>query len=276
MIDIGANLGHNSFADDLDQVIERARDAGIEHIVVTGTDLDENEKASALASRFRGYLSATAGVHPHHADEVQNCATWSDQLRKQLVDESVRAIGETGLDFHRNFASIENQRKVFGMQLDLAEELQMPVFVHERDTLGEVATMLDARKVRIAGAVVHCFTGTREDLVRYLDAGFLIGITGWVCDERRGGRLRELIPEIPDDRLMIETDAPYLTPRNMPKPFPRRNEPANLIWTLKVLAELRGQGESELARITAQNARSFFSIGGSRPCPPQACELARQ
>ena len=268
MIDIGANLGHMSFNDDLDEVIEVAKAKGVQRIIVTGTSSEESTKALELSHRYPGMLSSTAGVHPHHADEAATLSTWLDELKRLAADEKVCALGETGLDHHRNFASRENQKRVFGMQLDLAEELQKPVFVHERDTAGAVAEMLEARKSSICGAVVHCFTGTREDLLRYLDAGFMIGITGWVCDERRGAPLQALVKEIPDDRLMIETDAPYLTPRNMPRPYPRRNVPANLVWVLRQLAELRKQDEERLAEITASNARRFFSLGDSTPGTP--------
>ncbi len=268
MIDIGANLGHSSFLDDLEEVIQAARSTGVQRIIVTGTDLEESNKALRLASRFPEMLSCTAGVHPHHADEVAGSSTWLEELKCLADSGQVCALGETGLDHHRNFASRENQRRVFGMQLDLAEELQKPVFVHERDTAGEVAEMLESRKSSIRGAVVHCFTGTLEDLQRYLDAGFMIGITGWVCDERRGAPVQALVKEIPDDRLMIETDAPYLTPRNMPRPYPRRNVPSNLVWVLRKLAELRKQDEEGLAEITANNARRFFSLGDGDPSTP--------
>ncbi len=260
MIDIGANLGHNSFLDDLEEVIRAAKDQGVQHIIVTGTGLEENDKALQLARAYPQMLACTAGVHPHHADEVAGSSTWLDELKRVAVQKTVCALGEMGLDHHRNFASREHQRRVFGMQLDLAEELRKPVFVHERDTGGEVAEMLEGRKSSIQGAVVHCFTGARDDLRRYLDAGFMIGITGWVCDERRGAPLQALVKDIPDDRLMIETDAPYLTPRNMPRPYPRRNVPANLVWVLKKLAELKNQDEEELAETTADNARRFFSL----------------
>lgn len=260
MIDIGANLSHNSFLDDLEEVIHAAKAKGIQRIIVTGTGLEENEKALALACRYPDMLACTAGVHPHRADEMTNSSTWLDELKRTAADQTVCALGEMGLDHHRGFASRESQKRVFGMQLDLAEELQKPLFVHERDTGGEVADMLEARKSSLRGAVVHCFTGSREDLRRYLDAGFMIGITGWVCDERRGAALQALAKDIPDDRLMIETDAPYLTPRNMPRPFARRNVPANLVWVLKKLAELRRQDEAMLAEITADNARRFFSL----------------
>lgn len=265
MIDIGANLSHDSFIPDLEEVIQAAKKSGVQRIIVTGTDSESNKKALALTRRYPETLACTAGVHPHHADDIATSSTWLDELQRLATDEKVCALGETGLDHHRNFASRENQRRVFGMQLDLAEELHMPVFVHERDTGGEVAEMLESRKSSLCGAVVHCFTGTREDLVRYLDAGFLIGITGWVCDERRGARVQALVKEIPNDRLMIETDAPYLTPRNMPRPYPRRNVPANLVWVLRQLAQLRRQDEEALAETTANNARRFFSLSDSDP-----------
>lgn len=263
MIDIGANLGHKSFDGDLEAVLSHAKDAGISHIVVTGTDMEGNFKAMALVDQFPDFLSCTAGVHPHHADEILENPAWLDELKALALDARVCALGETGMDFQRNFADPRNQESVFAAQLDLAEEVGKALFVHERDTGGRVADLLCARRARIVGAVVHCFTGTREDMVRYLDAGFMIGITGWVCDERRGDRVRELVPSIPDDRLMIETDAPYLTPRNMPKPYPRRNQPANLTWVLTQLAELRGQDTAFLAEVTANNARRFFGLDGS-------------
>ncbi len=241
--------------------MESAVRAGIIRMIVTGTSLDENPKALALAQQYPDLLACTAGVHPHHADEVWALPDWLDTLARDAQAPQVCALGETGLDYHRGFASHENQQRVFGAQLDLAESVGKPLFVHERDTDGALADMLIARKSSIAGAVVHCFTGTQEDLARYLDAGFMIGVTGWLCDERRGARLQQLIASVPEDRLMIETDAPYLTPRNMPKPFPRRNEPANLVWVVSKLAELTGRDEVEIGHITAQNARRFFSLG---------------
>ena len=260
MIDIGANLGHPSFESDLEEVLQSAFEAGVQQMIVTGTSLSENKRALALAEKYPARLACTAGVHPHHADEVWPKPGWLDELACSAAHKAVCALGETGLDFHRGFASRENQRHVFGAQLDLAETLKKPLFIHERDTEGTLADMLVARRSSIVGAVVHCFTGRRQELFRYLDAGFMIGVTGWLCDERRGARLAELVVEIPEDRLMIETDAPYLTPRNMPKPFARRNEPANLVWVVKKLAELTGRDEARIEQATAQNARRFFSL----------------
>ncbi len=269
MIDTGVNLVHSSFASDLEAVIDAAEASGVEQMIVTGTSVAISRQALALTTQYPGRLACTAGVHPHHADETGASPAWVDALRQLAGKTEVCALGETGLDYHRNYSARKAQRRAFGLQLELAEELRKPVFVHERDTGGEVADMLVAHSARLAGAVVHCFTGSREDLTRYLDAGCLIGITGWVCDERRGQRLQALAGEIPDDRLMIETDAPYLTPRNMPRPYPHRNVPANLVWVLKKLAELRRQDETTLARITADNARRFFSLGpgaAQTPC----------
>ncbi len=263
MIDIGANLSHKSFARDLHDVMQSAIDAGIDRMIVTGTSLTENEKALALAKKYPDLLACTAGVHPHHADEVCASSGWLDTLARSAEAPKVCALGETGLDYHRGFASRKNQQRVFGAQLDLAETVKKPLFVHERDTEGALADMLIARSSSIAGAVVHCFTGTRRDLVRYLDAGFMIGVTGWLCDERRGARLQELVKCVPEDHLMIETDAPYLTPRNMPKPFPYRNEPANLVWIVKKLAELTAREAAQIKFSTAENARRFFSLGCS-------------
>ena len=260
MIDIGANLHHSSFSDDLPDVIARALEAGVKGMIVTGTSLEENRKALAMAKQQPSVLACTAGVHPHHADKVLSSPGWLDDLARAAEHDKVCALGETGLDFHRRIASHEGQRRVFGAQLDLAETIKKPLFVHERDTDGALADMLLARKSSIAGAVVHCFTGTQEDLFRYLDAGFMIGVTGWLCDERRGLRLQELVARIPEERLMIETDAPYLTPRNMPKPFARRNEPANLAWIVKKLCELTGRDEARIEEATAVNARRFFSL----------------
>lgn len=266
MIDIGANLSHTSFEHDLPAVIESARNVGVERMIVTGTGLVENTRALEAARAYPDVLGCTAGVHPHHADEVVATDGWLDELANTARHPEVCALGEMGLDFHRGFASHENQRRVFGAQLDLAETIRKPLFVHERDTGGALADMLVSRRSKLAGAVVHCFTGTREDLVRYLDAGLMVGVTGWLCDERRGARLQALVSEIPEDRLMIETDAPYLTPRNMPKPYPRRNEPANLVWVVRKLAELTGRDEARVMRVTADNARRFFSLTeGQKP-----------
>ena len=251
MIDIGANLTHSAFAPDLDEVLARARQAGVETIIVTGTTLEESRQASSLRLPF------TAGVHPHHARDC-NDETIS-QLK--LLSENPRcvAIGECGLDFNRNYSPHPDQEKWFVAQLELGLNLGKPLFLHSRDAHPRFAQILKGHSVR--KAVAHCFTGERDELRAYLDLGLYIGITGWICDERRGKHLLELVREIPRDRLLLETDSPYLTPRDMrPQPKARRNEPAFLPHILKTVARALGRPAEEVAAETARNAKELFSL----------------
>jgi TatD DNase family protein len=264
VIDIGVNLLHDQFADDREQVLARAAAAAVTHVVITGTDLPTSAAAADYVARRAVSVPAlfcTAGVHPHHASEV--AGDWLARLRALAAHPAVRAIGETGLDFHRNFSPPEVQEQVFRAQLDLAGELQMPVFVHDREAGRQVASHLQDAAVPPGDVVVHCFTGSARDLERYLALGCWIGITGWVCDRRRGETLRGLVPEIPTDRLLVETDAPFLRPHDAPRDrHGRRNEPALLSYVVRRLAELYGMDEADLAGITAANARRFFRLPG--------------
>ena len=258
MIDIGANLTHRSFEADRDEVLSRARSAGVTGIVVTGTSVAESREALRLAATNANVWS-TAGVHPHEAKSVS--AGWIDDIAALASKPKVVAIGEAGLDFNRNFSPPADQRDVFAAQVELAGRLDMPLFVHDRDSEGETARLLAEHRAKPDRVVIHCFTGSAEDLDTWLHAGYYIGITGWICDPRRGGELRTLAPRIPSDRLLIETDAPYLMPRTMrSKPRSRRNEPAFLIEVANALAELRGTAAAELAETTAENARRAFRL----------------
>ena len=258
MIDIGANLTHRSFEADRDEVLSRARSAGVTGIVVTGTSVAESREALRLAATNANVWS-TAGVHPHEAKSVS--AGWIDDIAALASKPKVVAIGEAGLDFNRNFSPPADQRDVFAAQVELAGRLDMPLFVHDRDSEGETARLLAEHRAKPDRVVIHCFTGSAEDLDTWLHAGYYIGITGWICDPRRGGELRTLVPRIPSDRLLIETDAPYLMPRTMrSKPRSRRNEPAFLIEVANALAELRGTAAAELAETTAENARRAFRL----------------
>lgn len=259
LIDIGANLTNPAFAEDLDAVMRRAIESGIERIIVTGTDLASSEAGVALCARYTPHLYCTVGIHPHDSASVP--VDWIDRLEKLTANRAVRAIGETGLDFNRNYSPQPVQRDVFDAQLALAARLQLPVFVHDRDSNGAVADALTRHRAALRDVVVHCFTGTEADLRRYLDLGCHIGITGWVCDERRGSALKQLVPQIPDDRLLIETDAPFLLPRTMtPRPKSRRNEPGYLIWVARTVAEARGQTMEVVNGITQANARRVFRL----------------
>ena len=255
LTDIGANLTHASFREDLDAVVARARAAGVAQIVVTGTTVEESRRAAEIAERFGLY--STAGVHPHHAREC-GPRTVAD-LHEIARHPRVVAIGECGLDFNRNYSPHPDQEKWFVAQLELGMELDKPLFLHSRDAHPRFAEIVKSH--RPTRAVAHCFTGEREELMAYLELGLYIGITGWICDERRGKHLLALVREIPPERLLLETDAPYLTPRDMrPQPKARRNEPAFLPHILHTVARALGRPAEEVAALTTRNAATIFSL----------------
>ncbi|WP_307206285.1 TatD family hydrolase [Paenibacillus harenae] len=257
IIDIGVNLMHRSFHQDREQVVERAVANQVEPLILTGTSLRNSTDAARYASRYPGKLFATAGIHPHDAKSCDGQTM--AKLRQLAALPQVVAIGECGLDYNRDFSPRDVQRKWFAEQIRLAFELDMPLFLHEREAFSDFAAILKENEVK--HAVVHCFTGTQTELKAYLEMGFHIGITGWICDERRGKHLRELVRQIPLDRLMIETDAPFLTPRDMKeKPADGRNEPAFLRHILHTVAQCIGKPEDEVAESTTKTATAFFRI----------------
>jgi TatD DNase family protein len=259
LIDIGANLTNKAFHNDLDNVIGRAQAAGVRTIVVTGTSLDASERALELSNGRAPTLYATAGVHPHDAKTFTE--TTAAQLKALAANPAVRALGECGLDYNRKFSPRDAQLHAFEAQLELAAELGLPLFLHDREAHHDLHMLLKRYRTRIAGGVVHCFTGTREELHAYLDLDLHIGITGWICDERRGLELRALIRDIPPGRMMLETDAPYLLPRTLrPAPAHRRNEPAFLTHVLAAVAQFSGRPAREVAEETTRTARAFFGI----------------
>ncbi|MFA5548539.1 MAG: TatD family hydrolase [Porticoccaceae bacterium] len=265
LVDIGVNLASERFDKDRDEVLARARDAGIGHCVITGTSAQGSHDAVMLCERygeqFPGMLSCTVGVHPHEAGN--HTPETSRQLRALAIEHPqwVKAIGETGLDFNRNFSTPVAQEKAFEAQLELASELGLPLFLHERDAAERQYQILRSWRDNIRNAVIHCFTGGRTSLYRYLDLDLYIGITGWICDERRGLELQSLVAEIPLQRLMIETDAPYLTPRTLTaKPKTGRNEPAFLVEVLQGVAAHRPESEAEIALATRNNSFEFFGL----------------
>lgn len=259
LVDIGANLTHDSFDPDRDEVIRRAEDAGVGFFILTGASENGSRDALALARQHPGRMRATAGVHPHHAADYS--ARLEATLETLLEDPLTVAVGECGLDYFRNFSPVEAQRHAFQKQLELAVRVQKPVFLHQRDAHGDFVSMLSQYLERIPRAVAHCFTGDGDMLDTYLDMGLYIGITGWICDERRGRHLKDIVNRIPLDRLMIETDAPYLLPRSLePKPKSRRNEPAFLPEVLRIVAESYAQPAPLIAEATTENAKRFFAL----------------
>ena len=259
LVDIGANLAHDSFDADREAVLARAREAGVAAMVVTGSTLDDTNKAIALCRRHPDSLRATAGVHPHHASGLLEAD--ASRLASLLADPLVVAAGECGLDYFRNFSPPAEQRRAFGLQLGLAESAGKPVFLHQRDAHADFLAMLRDHPRAAARGVLHCFTGGPAELEDSLALGLAVGITGWICDERRGQALREAAPRVPRERLMLETDAPYLLPRTLlPKPPHRRNEPAFLPSVLAETARYRGEEESVLAALSTANACRFFGL----------------
>lgn len=259
MIDIGVNLTNSRFDKDREQVILRAQQAGVKQLIVTGTNLCESEQALTLAKENPGLIYATAGVHPHDAKTFT--ADTLTQLRQLATQPQVKAIGECGLDFNRNFSTPAAQEKAFVQQLELAVECQLPVFLHERDANQRFIELLTPYIKQLPNAVLHCFTGTQDELARCLALDMHIGITGWICDERRGQHLLELVKMIPDDRLMIETDSPYLLPRSLrPKPKSSRNEPQHLPFIAATIATARGQALDTFITATQKTSRHFFNL----------------
>lgn len=259
LIDIGANLTHDSFDHDRDAVLQRARDAGVAALVVTGASREHSPKALELARQHRGFLYATAGVHPHHATEYT--AECDAEMRALLAHDEVVAVGECGLDFNRDFSPRPAQRRAFELQLQIAAETRKPLFLHQRDAHDDFIAMMKNFEGKLGAAVVHCFTGEKRELFDYLDRDFYIGITGWLCDERRGAHLRELVKNVPANRLMIETDAPYLLPRTLkPLPKDRRNEPMFLAHIAGELARDRGENVETVAENSTRVAREFFRL----------------
>ena len=259
MIDIGANLGDRAFESDQDLVLERARAAGVSGIVVTGTSVGGSEEAIAIAARHPGFLWATAGVHPHDAKSCGDDTLAA--LRTLASAPEVGAIGECGLDFNRDFSPRPDQERWFEAQLGLAAELGMPVFLHERDASERFQGILATHRNGLPGVVVHCFTGEESALRAYLDMDCHIGITGWICDERRGTHLRGLASLIPPNRLMSETDSPYLLPRDLrPRPRSRRNEPMHLPHVIRTIAACVERPFEQVATETEAAARAFFGL----------------
>jgi len=259
LIDIGLNLTHDSFDPDREAVVDRAVAAGVSQFVLTGSSVSGSEDAIRLAATQPRRFAATAGVHPHHASEFD--AATGPALRALLESPHCVAVGECGLDFFRNFSTHEQQEHAYREQLRLAARMKMPVFLHQRDAHSHFIGILREHLDGIPRAVAHCFTGAADELLAYLELGLYIGITGWICDERRGHHLKEIVGEIPLDRIMIETDAPYLLPRDLvPKPKSRRNEPRHLAHILAVVAEAMQVEPEELAAATTANARRFFGL----------------
>lgn len=259
LIDIGANLTHDSFDRDRDEVLQRAFAAGVRRQIVTGTTLGASRDAVELARQHSGKLFATAGVHPHHAQELDDDTLAA--LGELAKEQTIVAVGECGLDYYRNYSPREAQLAAFEKQLNLAVEVQKPVFLHQRDAQDDFVNLLKKSLDKIPGGVAHCFTGERDEMRNCLDLGLYIGITGWICDERRGHDLQAVVRYLPLDRIMLETDAPYLLPRDLKnKPDGRRNEPSVLPHILETVARYMGQPPERVAEAATRNTETLFRL----------------
>ncbi len=260
MIDIGVNLTNSRFEKDLPDVIEQAKHVGVSGLIITGTNLNESEQAHILTMQYPQMCYSTAGVHPHDASTMISERDWL-QLKTLAQQPNVVAIGECGLDFNRDFSPRDVQEQVFERQLALAAELKLPVFLHCRDAHERFCAIYRQWQDKLVGGVLHCFTGSVAELHDCLALDLHIGVTGWVCDERRGQELQLAVPLIPDNRLMIETDAPYLLPRTLrPKPKSSRNLPMYLPHIAEKVAELRGCSFESIQQVTLENTKNFFGL----------------
>lgn len=258
LVDIGVNLAHDSFDADREAVMARAREAGVARMIVTGSTLQSSRDALRLAQAHDA-LFATVGVHPHHAADLDDAQL--AELATLAAQPGAVAVGECGLDFFRDFSPRDRQEEAFRRQLELAMQTGLPVFLHQRDAHERFTAILDECGARLPAGVAHCFTGGPAELADYLDRGLYVGITGWICDERRGDALRAAARHLPLDRVMIETDAPYLLPRDLaPKPRTRRNEPMHLPHVLQALARLMGVAPEVLAEASTRNAETLFRL----------------
>lgn len=257
IIDIGLNLMNKQFDMDREEVMKKAEEENVTPLIITGVHLNDSKKAASFAEKYPGKLYCTAGVHPHDAKTCNENTIL--ELRKLAKKPQVCAIGECGLDYDRDFSPREIQRKWFEEQIVLAEELNMPLFLHERAAFTDFKKIMTEHREICHRSVVHCFTGNGTELQNYLRIGCFIGITGWICDERRGQHLKTLIKMIPLDKLMIETDAPFLIPRDL-KVTNRRNEPVYLRHILKTVSKCLKKDENEIAEIVTKNTKAFFQI----------------
>lgn len=254
--DSGVNLFSRQFDADRLEVLQRAQAAGVAQLVLIGSDIAESRQNIAFCQQHSGCFG-TAGVHPHQAAQVSD--TWLSDLKQLLTQPEVVAVGECGLDFNRDVSPRPLQKQVFAEQLQLAKLSAKPVYLHERDAFATQLAMLTEQQIQ--HGVAHCFTGDMTQVKAYLDLGLYIGITGWLCDERRGDALRQALQYIPLDRLLLETDAPYLLPRDLsPKPASRRNEPAFLPHIAGVVASLRQLTTEALATQVLANSQRLFGL----------------
>ena len=257
-IDIACNFTHESFKNNLDTVISNAENVGVEKFVLLSASLKDLDPIQMIKSKSPEKYFICSGIHPHHADEIKDIN--QNKLLEKLRSTRPNAIGETGLDYFRNISPPNIQRDAFKIQIDIAKELELPLYLHQRDAHDDFIKIIKKNINNFPKFVVHCFTGSQSQLDQYLELGAYIGLTGWICDARRNIELRESIKNIPIERMMIETDCPYLIPKNIiDKPKNNINEPKYLPHIAQEICDLIGIKIEELKAATSKNAYDFFS-----------------
>jgi len=283
IVDVGANLTNKKFGRDLDSVIQRAKDAGISKIMVTGTSVQASKDALRLSRLYPGTLYATAGIHPHDAKSWDEDEDTLSLLKDLVCNPEVVAVGECGLDFNRNFSPPNVQLDVFEKQIKLACEVKKPLFLHERDAHTEMVELLTRYQHQLPICVIHCFTGTKEHALTYLKLGCYIGLTGYLWKDKSEDGVRKILQDnvIPLDRLLVETDAPFMYPNTRASKLPQhvkdamterstmflqryctfqRNEPCSLPVTVEMIAAYLNKTPEEIAIATTFNALKVFGL----------------
>jgi TatD DNase family protein len=262
-IDIGINLTNRQFQNDTDYIIHNAIDADVVQMILTGTSVKNSQESAKIAKQYPGVLYSTAGIHPHDAKSFDGQTI--AQLKALLQLKQVVSVGECGLDFDRVFSPRDIQERCYKAQLELAIELQKPLFLHERAAFKRFMAVTNEYLLQLPKAVVHCFTGSISEAKTYLDHGFYLGFTGAISDTNRFAHLKDVIQYVPGDRMMIETDAPFMLPKNVPKNQltkynERRNEPVFLPYVARTIAQFKGVSLDVIAKHSTENAKAFFGI----------------
>jgi len=257
LFDSHSHIDDKCFRKDLDSIFQRADAAGVKAIMIGGIDVDTCERALSIA-KDREHVFTSVGFHPHYA---QHCSMEIMDRFKQMANEHdcVKAWGETGLDFNRMFSPQKDQEKWFSVQLGMAGEMDLPMIFHERESNGRFYEILKSDGPETRKGVVHCFSGNQKEMFQYLDLGYYIGITGILTHMKRGEYLRQIAPMIPNDRILIETDAPYLTPAPE-KNKTRRNEPSFVKSVLLRLAKIKDRDPEELSQLIFENTKRLYGI----------------
>ncbi len=262
-IDIGINITNKQFQNDQQEVIANALQSGVFQILLTGTSVTKSEQALEIAKKYPNVLFSTAGIHPHDAKSMDTKSIAN--LKKLLEQDEVVAVGECGLDFDRDFSPRKQQERCYEAQLDLACTFEKPLFLHERAAFNRFLPITQQFLPQLPKAVVHCFTGTLEEAKRYLDLGFYLGFTGAITDQKRFSYLKDVIQYVPLDRIMIETDAPFMLPKNILKvnlnlKHQRRNEPAYLPYVAQYIALIKNISVERVALETTTTTQAFFNL----------------